>query len=262
MARRHMSFDCGGSTLAGTLDDAPGTTGLLLVSGGNETRAGAFSGQAQLAANIAAAGYPVFRFDRRGVGDSEGPNLGFRHSAADIAAALSAFRSAAPAITRVVGFGNCDAASALMLGSGAGLDGLILANPWTLEAPDSAPPPQAVRARYSEKLRNPREVWRLVTGGVSLSKLAGGIRQAMRPPPPPTGLMHEITGGLLRFGGSVSILLAERDRTAQAFDAVWTGGDENIHRCPGAGHAFAEHDTRPWLSAQIIRFLQQIETGS
>ncbi len=56
----------------GTLDDAPGTTGLLIVSGGNEVRAGAFAGQARLAAEIAAAGHPVFRFDRRGVGDSTG----------------------------------------------------------------------------------------------------------------------------------------------------------------------------------------------
>ncbi len=77
------------------------------MSGGNETRAGAFSGQAELAARIAEAGFPVFRFDRRGVGDSEGDNLGFRHSAADIAAARTAFRQACPALTRIAAFGNC-----------------------------------------------------------------------------------------------------------------------------------------------------------
>ncbi|RZA26755.1 MAG: hydrolase 1, exosortase A system-associated, partial [Proteobacteria bacterium] len=50
MTRRHITFDCEGANLAGTIDDAPGKVGLLLVTGGNETRGGAFSGQAQLAA--------------------------------------------------------------------------------------------------------------------------------------------------------------------------------------------------------------------
>ena len=60
---------------------------LLLVSGGNELRSGPWGSQAQLAAQIATAGFPVLRFDRRGVGDSEGQNTGFTGSADDIAAA-------------------------------------------------------------------------------------------------------------------------------------------------------------------------------
>jgi len=46
MSRRHLTFTCKGEPLAGTLDDAPGKVGLLIVTGGNEIRAGAFSGQA------------------------------------------------------------------------------------------------------------------------------------------------------------------------------------------------------------------------
>ncbi|HEY6965299.1 MAG TPA: hydrolase 1, exosortase A system-associated, partial [Erythrobacter sp.] len=72
MTRLSHTFACGSLTLAGTLDTAPGSTGLLIVTGGNEVRSGAFGGQAALAARIAAAGFPVFRFDRRGIGDSEG----------------------------------------------------------------------------------------------------------------------------------------------------------------------------------------------
>ena len=162
MSRRHVLFACEGDTLVGTLDEAPGETGLMLVSGGNEVRAGAFAGQAQLAARIAAAGHPVFRFDRRGVGDSSGENLGFRGSEPDIAAALAAFRAQSPGLARVVGFGNCDAASALMLAAGAGCDALVLANPWTIEHDDGTPPPAAIRARYAEKLRDPNFVAREV----------------------------------------------------------------------------------------------------
>lgn len=251
MTRRHVTFTCGGYALAGSIDDAPGETGLVMVSGGNEIRAGAFSGMAELAARIAGAGHPVFRFDRRGVGDSEGDNRGFRHSAPDIAAAAAAFRANAPRLKRLYGFGNCDGASALVLSQGGGLDGLILANPWTIETEGAAPPPAAIRARYAEKLRNPNELMRLVKGKVSLPKLARGVAQALRPPPPPTSLADEIRGGVSDFAGPVHILLAERDRTAQAFLAVWDRSDPRIARCPAATHAFVEPHARDWLFTRI-----------
>ncbi len=261
MTRLSHTFGCGSLMLAGTLDTAPGTTGLLIVSGGNEIRSGAFGGQADMAARIAAAGFPVFRFDRRGVGDSDGENRGFRHSAKDIAAALDAFRAMAPQLTRVVAFGNCDAASALMLARGAGVDGLVLSNPWTIEqddseTPDDTPPPAAVRARYLEKLKNPREIMRLLGGGVDLRKLARGVIHALKPPPPPTSLAQEMATGLAGFTGRVTILLATADRTAQVFAAGWDPADPRIRRCDGAGHAYVEPEHRAWLEAQLLEMLR------
>lgn len=264
MTRLPHTFGCGSLRLAATLDTAQGTTGLLIVSGGNEIRAGAFGGQAELAARIAEAGFPVFRFDRRGVGDSEGENRGFRRATKDIAAAREAFRALAPQLVRVVALGNCDAASALMLAGGAGCDALVLSNPWTIEAladavGEDSPPPQAIRARYAAKLRNPREIVRLLGGGVDLRKLARGMRHALRPPPPPSGLAEEMRAGLAGFGGEVRILLAGADRTAQMFEIAWSAAGERaeprIHRCPGAGHAFVEPPHRDWHFAQILAVL-------
>ncbi len=255
MTRRHLTFACEGETLVGSLDEAQGDAGLLLVSGGNEIRSGAFAGQAQLAARIADAGYPVFRFDRRGIGDSTGENGGFRSSGSDIAAALAAFKADRPGLKRVVGFGNCDAASALMLNPGAGCDALVLANPWTIEHDDGAPPPAAIRARYADKLRDPKELIRLATGKVSLRKLAGGLKRAVSPAPPPTTLAQEMRTGLDGFDGSVRLLIAERDRTGQAFVATWPAGDERVLRCPGATHAFVEPEARAWLLGQLLAAL-------
>jgi exosortase A-associated hydrolase 1 len=261
MSRLHLTFGCGASRLAASLDTAPGTTGLLIVSGGNEIRSGAFAGQSQLAARIARAGFPVMRFDRRGVGDSEGENRGFRHSARDITSALEAFRALAPQIERVVAFGNCDAASALMLAGGAGCDGLILSNPWTIEADEGedaaeALPPDAIRARYLEKLKNPREVARLLSGGVDLGKLVRGLTRALRPPPPPSSLAEEMRAGLAGFAGRVTILLATADLTAQVFESAWDKADPRILRCEGAGHAYVEPEHRAWLEAEVLKALR------
>jgi exosortase A-associated hydrolase 1 len=256
MSRRHLSFACEGSTLVGTLEKGSAASGLLLVSGGNELRSGAWAGQAQLAAAIAGQGFPVFRFDRRGTGDSDGPNGGFRTSAPDIAAALAVFRSQCPAMTRVVGLGNCDAASALMLAKGEGFDGLLLSNPWTIEQDDAPPPPDAVRDHYRRRLTDPAALKRLLSGKVSLRKLAASLRDALRPAPPPTTLAQDMAAGISAFAGPIAFLLADRDRTAQAFLAAWDKADQRIRRCPDATHSYVEPHARDWLGEQVLEVLR------
>src|SRR3546814_4572846 len=87
--------------LAASIDEGRMDTGLLIVSGGNELRSGAHRGMAKLAARLARDGFPVFRFDRRGVGDSEGENGGFLSSGPDIAEAVAAFLRASPGLRRI-----------------------------------------------------------------------------------------------------------------------------------------------------------------
>ena len=251
-----MTFACEGSMLVGTLDEGTEACGLLIVSGGNEVRSGPWAGQAQLAAQIADAGFPVFRFDRRGVGDSEGPNGEFRSSAPDIAAAMAAFRAACPLVTRIVAMGNCDAASALMLAGGAGCDGLILSNPWTIEDETAAPPPEALRSHYRQRLANPDALKRLLRGEVKLSTLFASLLGAIKPAPPPTGLAQEMAASIARFAGPVSFLLASRDRTAQAFLAAWKKGDPRIRTCEGASHSFVEPEARVWLLERVVEVLR------
>lgn len=260
MTRRHVTFDCDGTRLVGTIDQAENAAaGLLLVTGGNEIRSGAFAGQAQLAARLAQAGFAVMRFDRRGVGDSEGANGEFRSSGPDIAAALSAFRLQCPALTRVVGFGNCDGASALMLAGGGGCDALALSNPWTFEGTgehEQESPPEVVRDHYRKRLTDPAAIRRLLSGQVSLKKLVGSLLGALRPSAPPTSLAQDIASGIAAYSGDITLLIAERDRTGKAFLATWDKADPRIRTCPGATHAFVEPHAREWLEARLVEVLR------
>ena len=252
MTRRHFTFACKGSELAATLDDAAGSSGLLIVSGGNELRAGAWNGQALLAARLAVRGFPVMRFDRRGVGDSGGENTGFQGSGADILAALAAIRSEAPHLRKVVAFGNCDAASALMLGAGYGCDALVLANPWTLGHGDAAPlPPAALKAHYARRLTSPAALLRLASGRVSPHKLLKSLVDIARPAAP-SPLAGDMATALARFAGPVTILIAERDRTAQAFLSAWDKTDPRLRHCLAASHSFVEPAAQEWLENQLI----------
>ena len=254
MTRRHFTFVCEGAQLVASLDEAPGTTALLIVSGGNETRAGAWNGQALLAARIAAEGYPVLRFDRRGVGDSEGDNRGFRSSAPDVAAALAALRAQCPQVARVVALGNCDAASALMLAGGAGLDGLVLSNPWTFDE-DAAD--EVVRDHYRRRLADPAALKRLLTGKVAIGPLLRSLfAAARRAPSAPKGLAAEIAAGIADFKGSVRFLIAGRDRTGLAFIANWNKADTRLQTCPDATHSYVEPQAQQWLAEQTLQVLR------
>lgn len=257
MTRRHLSFDCEGARLVGTLDAGTASTGLLLVSGGNELRCGAWNGQATIARKIAEHGFPVFRYDHPGVGDSEGANMGFLARGSGIDAAIDAFRQVSPAVSRIIGFGNCDAASSLMLGKGHGLDGLILSNPWTIENDDAAPPPDALRDHYKRRLSDPAALIRLLSGKVSPAKLFTSLRDAMRPAPPPTSLAQDIADGIAGYRGEVSILIADRDRTAQAFLAAWPKDDARIRRCADATHSYVEQHAREWLLGEVLTMLRR-----
>ncbi len=270
--RQMIAFDCAGETLIGTLDSCvpakAGTqtgsppsrghtdsnTGLLIVSGGNEIRIGAHRGMALLAARLAAEGVPVFRYDRRGIGDSTGENRGYAESAADLSAAAATFR-VETGVTRLVGFGNCDAASALALfGRAAGIDAVILANPWVVERVDDLPPPAAIRARYAERLRDPAAWRRLLTGRVSLTKLYRGMRRVAARSGPDNPLAERVLAAIRQWGDAATVILAIGDATAIAYvDAARDAGvGAGTLEIATSSHSFARPDDASALEAAIM----------
>lgn len=262
--RRLLSFDCEESRLVATLDEAPGNSGLLIVSGGNEIRIGAHRGMAKLAADVSAEGHPVLRFDRRGIGDSEGENGGFESSGPDIAAAIAAFRVECPALIRIVAFGNCDAASALAIHPVAEIDALVFANPWVFETEDDLPPPAAIRSRYWERMSEPRAWVSLFIGAIDMRKLLAGLSRLARPPRH-TSLAQTVAGGIAEFDGPVSIILANRDATAIAFRNEWkksafdtARGKVDMIEIDSSSHSFASDTDYAGVKSTLLNALEDL----
>ena len=218
--RRLIGFSCGGEELGASLDEASGSTAILIVTGGSQTRIGSHRMFERLAANLAAAGYPALRFDRRGVGDSGGEDPGFRGSGPDVEAAAALLRAELPRIERVIGFGLCDGATALAIhGAAAGLDAMIFVNPWLVESEAGAPPAAAVKQHYRQRLASPAFWKQFLSGGVSYRKALAGLLRIAKPPP--ATLETEVAAALVRKPVPTRLILAERDATAIAAREVW-----------------------------------------
>jgi len=253
-----------GALLAGAMFVADGPIGALIVSGAPQGRFGAHRGFVTLARALAEAGTTTLRFDRRGIGDSDGTDPGFAHIAPDIAAARAALHTAHPALTRTIGIGLCDGAAALALDPG-GFDALILLNPWTLDANEAGalPPKAAVAARYRARLASPAAWWRLLRGGVNLRKVVRGLF-SLAHTDAPSITATRMARALAAFPGPVLILLAERDNTAQAFAALWRAplfapvrahGRVAVACMPGATHTFAGDEAE--LARRCTAFVAQ-----
>ena len=246
--RRLLSFSCEGAALGGTLDGADGRTGLLIVTGGSQTRIGSHRMFERLALAVAAAGYPCFRFDRRGVGDSEGEDPGFKGSAADLAAAAAAFRAECPRLERIAGFGLCDGATALALfGAEAGVDQLVLANPWFVEAEAGEPPAAAIKHHYRQQLTSLEGWKKILTGSISFGKLLKGVRKIIAPPP--ADLAGEVAAGLKAKPLPLQMVLCRNDATAVAAADVWGSADYRAIREKSPAPVYVESDSHTFARA-------------
>lgn len=197
-------------------------TGVVIVVGGAQYRAGSHRQFVQLARFLAEAGFPALRFDLPGMGDSPGDLPSFENTAPHIAAAIDGFQQCCPAVHRVVLWGLCDGASASLLYVDATRDprivGLALLNPWVRSEVSLAR--ARVKHYYWQRLGEP-DFWRkLLRGGVgwgALRKLGQNIQSARDRGSAPTGFQDHMARGWLAFGKPILLLRSERDLTAQEF---------------------------------------------
>jgi len=269
--RTQFAFDCEEEILAGSMDAADKGIGVLIVAGGGQTRFGAHRGFAQLAAFLSKAGYPVMRFDRRGVGDSSGDDPGFEESAPDLAAAATAFRKHVPGLTHIVGFGLCDGATTLCLHhQTCDIDAMMLANLWVVEAAANEPPPAAIKSHYREQLLSFAGWKRLLTGGINYRKAISGVLKLAKPRKVEGSLGERVSVALTASSAPAHIILAKNDATAIGFEDEWRNGalaslsGEPRFSCDVIdtdAHSFARDGDFELYSESCLRALQRFESG-
>ncbi len=179
---RPIAFQCNGHPLLGMLHEAASEVGVVIVVGGPQTRVGSHRQFVKLAQALSAAGISALRFDTRGMGDSHGAFPGFEHLTDDINAAVTALRAATPHVKRVVLWGLCDGASAILIGQAQFapyVQGFVLVNPW-VHAPDAAQGGGSsiaaqvqVKHYYAKRIMS-AEFWKkLLSGGLNPFRAAG-----------------------------------------------------------------------------------------
>jgi exosortase A-associated hydrolase 1 len=247
MSRKALIFECAGDSLLGILDvpEAAAQLGVLIVVGGPQYRIGSHRQFVHLARALSSAGYATFRFDVRGMGDSDGARRSFKLIDDDIAAALDTFMAQAPSLRGIVIWGLCDGASAALLYAARRQDprvvGLALANPWT-----RSPATQAatrVKHYYVARLLS-GEFWsKLVRGRVGLaavreswSSLVVMLRATLWPRSVSLAAEQTLGQSLMAawagFQGRMLLLLSDNDYTAKEFL-------ETARGCPGGASLLA-----------------------
>ena len=276
---RAVNFFCGQQMLVGILampEGSPSTTGVLVIVGGPQYRAGSHRQFVLLARALAAAGYPVLRFDYRGMGDSEGEQRDFADVTPDVAAAIDALQTAVPAVQRVALWGLCDGASAALMYCQQQPDprvsGLCLLNPWVRSEASLAR--AHVKHYYGQRLRQ-KEFWVKLLSGKVAGKAIKGIWQnirAMRAGAEPLAEAKQLPfqTRMARAWGNpqrqILLVLSGDDYTAREFveytgmDGAWAGllaqPHVDRHDLPGTDHTFSNASARAQVESITLAWLQ------
>lgn len=235
-----LAFDCQGTPLVGILHrpERPAARGIVMVVGGGpQYRAGGHRQMTLWARHLAREGYPVFRFDYRGMGDSHGEFKGFEAVDDDIQAAIDQFVGSEPTLQEIILWGECDAASAILFYAyrDPRVRGLVLLNPWARTEVGQAR--TILRHYYFSRLAEP-EFWRKLLSlrldiHASLRTLTRNVLLGLKThtnPEPPTDpaaplsrkspLPDRLLAGFSRFQGPVFLVMSGRDLIAREFDEV------------------------------------------
>lgn len=223
-------FPCAGDELLGILGmpEQVGKTGVIIVVGGPQYRAGSHRQFLLLSRFLAEAGYPVMRFDFRGMGDSTGDLRDFEAINEDIKAAIDAFQANCPQVKRIILWGLCDAASASLLYWDATRDirvsALVLLNPWVRSEATLAR--THIKHYYGQRLLQ-TEFWRkLLTGKLGIGRAVGGFVASWRRAKAQSGpksleqvlpFQRRMMRALRDFPEKILLILSSDDYTAKEF---------------------------------------------
>lgn len=270
-----LTLNCEGAELSAILHDPENgaRTGVLVVVGGPQYRIGSHRSFVLLARHLCGAGWPVLRFDYRGMGDSEGKLAGFEEIDQDIASAAALMFERLPDLNSLVIYGLCDAASAALLYSARDprVGGLVLLNPWVRTETSHAT--AMVRHYYGAKFLD-RKFWRkVVTGQVALGdsvrglldNLSGSVRRAPAADAAQQPFPERMREALEKFDGETLLVLSGQDLTADEFrdltrkDPRWSrlvaATSVSCFQLPDATHTFSSAHWRDQVAREIQSWL-------
>ncbi|MDN5869998.1 MAG: hydrolase 1, exosortase A system-associated [Nitrococcus sp.] len=269
-------FECEGAMLPAVLHRpvVSAERGVLVIVGGPQYRIGSHRQFVHLSRGLAAAGYPVLRFDYRGMGDAEGELAGFERVDTEIRLAIDVFVRKVPTLREVVLWGLCDAASAAIdyAWQDPRVRGLVLLNPWVRTEAGEAR--AYLRHYYFGRLVD-RGFWqRLLSGRVNPLRAAGSLLDLLHRARTRNQVVDDrsldlpvrMVRDLKRFQGQVLLVLSGQDLTADEFRDVVAGSPQwqqtlNRHSTtrldlPEANHTFSRREWRDRVSAGTVDWLR------
>jgi exosortase A-associated hydrolase 1 len=273
-----VGFFCQGQSLLGVLH-APQSpsrkTGIVVVVGGPQYRVGSHRQFVSMSRGFAAAGFPVLRFDYRGMGDSDGEAPGFDNVGDDIRAAIDALMRARSELSGVVLLGLCDAASASLIygGSDERVTGMLLLNPWVRTPVGQA---KANLQHYYGKRLLQRSFWEKVLSGrgelrASLRDLWSSWRRsrAIAAAGALPSFVERMARGFAEMQRPILVILSERDLTAREYEDLCRSSPawaelvqrKNVETAPvpAADHTFSSSDALRAAMALSLTWLNSVE---
>ena len=216
------------------------STGVLIVVGGRQYRVGAHRQFVSLARTISNAGFPVFRFDIRGTGDSAASVRHYLDTKEDLQIALETMKRQSSGIKKIIVWGLCDGATATImnLGSLDTIHGVMLVNPWVSTDVGSA---KVQMKHYYQRRLFGVHFWKKLFSGkldiktsvcslLSTAKLAASSRNATNQIG--TELPGLVFNNLKQFKGRKSIVISNADLTAmeffEAYSERYKNSDDNL----------------------------------
>lgn len=287
-------FQCKSNNLFGILHEAKKSShlGVLIVVGGPQYRVGSHRQFVLLARFLAENGFPVMRFDYRGMGDSTGSSRAFSEINEDIACAIEQLYKLCPEISGVVIWGLCDAASAALFYAhqDVRVKGLILLNPWVYS--EQAAAKTYIKHYYLQRIAS-KDFWRKMFDLKfnylqSLFSLINTLAKALQKPEtiensyrkntdsktspvcdPKLNLPSYMLECLLRFKYPVLLILSGNDFTADEFrDLLKSNGQwaklinesrVTTQDLEDADHTFSKAIWRNQVSNWTLDWIKQLQ---